>query len=235
MILSLLAAFIFQAQAAISTSSALEILSEPTMEKRELSVAEKKSESYPSLIKVAFSEEHSIPMRWKALTLAAKINPQGAKVDLDRALKSKEWFMRNAALTAVKTTQPERINEVVPTLLKDKALVVRSAAVGALYPKLEPKMRDLLWSELNASYNFRKGQSLWVRGQIVEKLAGLPEKKEYPLFGNALKGSDEKLHASAIQALETITQRKFGTTKSTVSEKRNLWIDFVNKNPKLKL
>ena len=141
--------------------------------------------------------------------------------------------MRNAALTAVKTTQPERLNEVVPSLLKDKALVVRSAAVSALYPNLEPKMRDLLWSELNASYNFRKGQSLWVRGQIVEKLSSNPQKKEYTLFGNALKGTDEKLHAFAIQALENITQRKFGTVKSTVSEKRNLWIDFVRKNPKL--
>jgi len=216
-------------QAAITTTSALEVLSQP-QNLRVMSAKEKGSEMYPSLIQVAFSDEHSIPMRWKALTLASQINPSGAKADLDRALRSKEWFMRNAALTAIQATRPELIQEVVPKLIQDKALVVRSAAVGILNPKLEPQMRTLLWKELNADYNFRKGQSLWVRGQIVEKLADYPEKHEYSAFATALRSADTTLHAPAILALEKITQKKMGTSKSSVSQKRNLWLDHVRKS-----
>lgn len=232
LLLNLLTLLSMQSHAAINTASVLEVLSKP-QETRVMSAREKSSEMYPSLIQVAFSEEHSIPMRWKALTLASQINPEGAKPDLDRALRSKEWFMRNAALTAIKSTRPELLNEIVPKLIQDKALVVRSAAVGVLDPKLEPKMRDLLWKELNAEYNFRKGQSLWVRGQIVEKLAANPEKREYAAFGIALRSSDTTLHVPAIIALEKLTNKRFAQNKAKLSEQRKLWLEYVRQNPNL--
>jgi hypothetical protein len=224
--------FSMHLQAALSTSSTLEFLSMPE-EKRFAQASLQKAELYPSLINVAFAEEHSIPMRWKALTLAAQINPGGSKADLERALRGKEWFMKNAALTAIQGTRPELLQEVALRLIKDKALVVRSAAVSAIAVKPSQKIRDLLWNELNADYNFRKGQSLWVRGQIVEKLAHHPQKHEYQAFGIALRSNDETLHVPAMIALEKISKTHFGSAKSTIKEKRKLWLQHIRQYPYL--
>ena len=211
-----------------NTAETLSVLASP-QENRAAQV-QKSPDMYPELVKVAFSEKHSIPMRWKALTMAAQIKREGSIKDLEKALAHKDWFMRNAALIAMKEVSPAKGQEAALHLLGDRALVIRSAAVKAMEKDEDPQIRKRLWSELNQPYNFRKTQSLWVRSEIVTKLAVNPLPSEMSMFVKALKENDERLHSPAISALEKVSHRKLGSERSTVSELRNLWLDWTNKN-----
>lgn len=207
-----------------------EILTMP--EKNRFAVAEKKAdELFPVLITLSQSEKKSMQTRWKALTLAAHLKKGQAMPELEKALKSKEWFMRNAGLVAIQSFNAPKAMKAAKDLLKDKALVVRSAAVEVIgsQKELGPETRDLLWEEMNASYNFRQKQGLWVREQILEKLAQSPEKKEMPLFLKALR-EEPKMHASAIVAMEKLADTKLGKANSTTDQKRQLWIQWAKNN-----
>jgi HEAT repeat protein len=177
-----------------------------------------------SLLKIAFDPTQAMTNRWKALHLGASLKGAAAKVDLDKALKSNEWFMRNAALVGIEKLYPKEAQKAARGLLQDKALVVRSAAVEVIRRNLDDEARDLFWDELEKSYNFRNKQSLWVRAQIVEALAQAPEKREMPIFAKLLRDKDTRLHYFSILALEKISNKKLGTTKSTLAQKRDLWL-----------
>ena len=221
---------IFQASAAVPAISSLELLSLP--EANRIAIAKKNvKEYYPELMRMAFSEERSVPTRWRALILAATINQEGSIADVNRALKSNDWFMRNAALFALKSFSAERAQQAALQMLGDKALIVRSAAVAAISEHAGTDVREALWGELNASYNFRQNQGLWVRREIIEKLAQFPQRSEYSAFIEALRDLDKDLHSSAITGLEKLTKRHLGSTKSTVADREKLWTEYVKKNP----
>lgn len=203
-----------------------EILSMP--EKNRYLVAEKKSdELYPILIEFSKSEKKSMSTRWKALTLAAHLKGEKSLSEMELALKAPEWFMRNAGLIALQSFDPIKARLHAKSLMKDKALVVRSAAVDVIGNDLDAATRDLFWEEMEASYNFRQKQSLWVRRQILEKLAINPAKKEISLFAKALNDKDLKLHPTAVIALERLTQLKLGKGQEGLPEKRQMWIKWV--------
>lgn len=210
--------------------SAQEILAMPEENRNQVAMA-RSGDLYPELIHIANSEKAAIPDRWKALTLAAYIGRDKAVKDLEAALKSKEWFMRNAALLGLKIHHPLRAQSAARNLLKDKALVVRSAAVEVLGPDLDRKSRDLLWEELNADYNFRKKQGLWIRSQILGHLSEKPDAKESQLFVKALMEKDSSMHAPAITALEKLTQKKLTARNGT--QKRELWIQWAKSQPQM--
>jgi HEAT repeat protein len=213
--------------------SPLELLSLPESNRLEVAKTQAK-ELYPKLIEMAFNEERSVPTRWKALILAAQIDQVGSRADLDRALKDKQWFMRNAALVALQAAHSDQTQKVAVQLLGDKALVVRSAAVAAIDEHADNNVRESLWAELRADYNFRQGQSLWVRREIVEKLSARPQRVEYTSFASALRDRDHALHPSAIAALEKITKLHLGAKKSTSAEREKLWVDYVSAHPMLR-
>jgi HEAT repeat protein len=225
----------FYAQAAspedanASTTSVLEVLSQPE-ERKKIDQLEKNPYMYSNLMNVAFSEHHSVPMRWRALILGAQIKKEASVGDLQKAMSHKEWFLRNAALVAMKEVSQEHGQEAALKLITDKALVIRSAAVKLLEKEETAPIRKILWSELNRNYNFRKTQSLWVRSEILAKLSNHPQAIEMNQFVKALRDNDERLHSPAIVALEKLTQKKLGTEKSAVPELRNLWLDWSNKN-----
>ena len=210
-------------QAALPPANALEVLSLP--EGSRLQVAKTQPQSfYNQLMQMAFSDEPSLQNRWKALNLAAAMEPTQATTELERALAQKEWFMRSAALVAYKNTQPEQVETVATRMIGDKALVVRSTAVGILPDAPTPQMRDRLWAELQQDYNFHKGQSLWVRSEIVEKLALHPENHEKSRWIACLHDEDVKVQTAAIEGLERLTGQKRGSSKSSLEEKRQLWL-----------
>lgn len=212
-------------------SLAEEILTMP--ERNRYMVAEKKAdELFPALITLSQTEKKSMQVRWKALTLAAYLKKNKAMPELEKALKSKEWFMRNAGLVAIQSFDARKAEMAAKDLIKDKALVVRSAAVEVLGAGagMTQATRDLFWEEMNANYNFRQKQGLWVREQILEKLAQNPEKNEMPLFVKALK-EEPKMHATAIVAMEKIAQTKLGKANTTIEQKRKLWIQWAKNNP----
>lgn len=210
----------------LSKAAVEEILSMP--EKNRYILAEKKTdELYPQLLELASNTKKNLGVRWKSLTLAAHLKKQSAAKAIRPYLNSNEWYMRNAALVALQEISQAESQKAAMQLLDDKALVVRSAAVDALGSDLSAEMRDRLWEELRASYNFRKKESLWVRGQIASKLALSPEKEELSQFVAMLKENDSRLHAPSIVALEKITGQIKGSAKASTDQRRNLWLKWA--------
>lgn len=206
-----------------------EILTMP--EKNRIMVAQKKSsELYPVLVDISRNEKKSMPIRWKALTLATRLDSKRAMVELEKNLQAPEWFMRNAALVSMRAIQPDKAKAAALKLLKDKALVVRSAAVDALSGNMTLATRDALWEEMDSEYNYKQKQGLWIRKQILEQLAAHPEKKEIPLLVKVLKEKDESLHPVVFAALEKVSSQTLGKKQDSLEAKRKLWLKWAKAN-----
>src|SRR4051812_42518629 len=59
-------------------------------------------DGYLALTKIMFDENETMNNRWKAVTAAARIGGVDAKPEIERALKSQTWYMRNAGLVAMR-------------------------------------------------------------------------------------------------------------------------------------
>lgn len=213
--------------------SPMELLSMPGANR--VQIAKNRAlELYPEFIQIAFNEGQSVQTRWKALITAAQINPKGATNDLNRALKHKDWFMRNAALVSLRTINPRLAEKAALELISDKALIVRSAAVGVIPDFAQAETRTALWGEMRADYNFHKGESLWVREEILEKLAIDPQKHEYSYFSSVLQDRDEKLAVPAMRALEKLTHKKIGNAKTSDEQKKKLWVKYTKEHSVIK-
>lgn len=171
-------------------------------------VSIKKSETLDSLKEMALSEKYEMPERWKALTSLTYMQKEQAVPVLQKALEAKEWFMRNAGLVGMQYVNEIEAKKSARKLLKDKALIVRSAAVDVLAKDCSSKDRELLWEQLHDKINFRKGQSLWIRSQIVKILSEGPLKEEFSLFLKYVKEDDLQIQNASAAALEKITKRK---------------------------
>ena len=160
------------------------------------------------LREVAFSEKYGMSDRWKALTLLTFVQKERAIPVLEKALKSKEWFMRNAGLVGMQHVSEMEAKKSARKLLKDKALVVRSAAVDILAKDCGSADRGLLWEQMGDKLNFRKGQSLWIRPQIIKALSEGALNQELSLFLKYVKDDDLQIQKDSTVALERITKRK---------------------------
>jgi hypothetical protein len=204
-----------------------ELLSMPEKNREVVAQTQKKPNLYPDLLKLAFNKEESFQLRWKALTLAASLRGERATVDILKACEASEWFMKNACLISLNRVNVSKAREQSQKLISDKALVVRSAAVQILAPDRSPKIRDLLWEEMEKPYNFRGQQSLWIRAEILDILAKAPTQQEYALFAKSLKDKDSRLHFYAVAALERLSNKKLGDKKATLAQKRELWLKTI--------
>ncbi|MEK2646096.1 HEAT repeat domain-containing protein [Bdellovibrio sp. BCCA] len=222
-------AFAVGAKPSSSTlTSAVEVLKLPS-ENRRMVIQGQGDKYYQNFISVAFNEEQPMNMRWRALMAAAEARGEKSTPDLLKASNHKYWYMRNAALVALSEVNPSQGEKLAQKLLKDKALVVRSAAVGVLEKSASSDVRDLLWEELNQGYNFKNAQSLWIRHQIVEVLAKKPLDRETKIFAGLLSDKDDRLHIPAIRGLEKLTGVKLGEGKVTKSALVGMWKDYVKK------
>ena len=212
----------------VPSSSTMEVLKLPA-ENRRMVVSSKGDQFYKSFIDVAFSETQPMSMRWRALMAAAEARGVKATDDILKAGEHKQWFMRNAALVALLEVNPDQATKLAQKLLKDKALVVRSAAVGALEKNPSLEVRDLLWDELNQSYNFKNQQSLWIRHQIVGALAQKPRDHEVKLFAKLLSDKDARVQLPAVRGLEKLTGVRLGEANSKPNSLVGLWKDYVKR------
>lgn len=206
--------------------SVAEILSLPG--ENRLAVAQgRKSELAKPLEETIFNRNAEFGLRWKAVMLLAQLEKAKAIGVLDKALQSKEWFLRNAALLAYADAAPERASSIAAKMLEDKALVIRSAAVDVLSRNLDSQTREVLWNEIDQPHNFRKKQSLWIRPQILKALAESPQPRELSLFLSHLREKDERMHSHAIRALERVTNEIRGKSITPLAEKRGLWLKWA--------
>lgn len=209
-------------------TSAMEVLKLPGENRR--MVAQSQGEKYySSFIALAFNEKQPMSVRWRALMAAAEARGEKSTADLLKAANNKEWYMRNAALVALSEVNPAQGEKLAQKLIKDKALVVRSAAVDVLEKSTSADVRDLLWEELNQRYNFKNAQSLWIRHQIVEVLAKKPLDRETKIFAGLLSDKDDRLHIPAVRGLEKLTGVKLGEGAITKSALVGMWKDYIKK------
>ena len=174
----------------------------------------------------ARESSQSMELRWNAVMNMAKFSSSEVRKDLMDFTSAPEWFMRNAGLLALQIVDPMAAHERAFQMLSDKALVVRSQAVASLTRKLTPSQRELLWKELEESYNYRKGKSLWIRAEILGKLAEFPSKEELNQFSRYLADSDQQVVPKAIAGLEKLSGRQVeGTTTQSRAKK---WLSLVN-------
>lgn len=229
----------FQGQAALPAKSEVtaidlgvaEILAMPP-ENRVAVAQARKDLILKDLEQWAFNSEKDYSERWKALVLYLRLAGEAGKATLSKALHAEEWYMRNAALVAAQEMAPREAVTAAKTLLSDRALVVRSAAIEVLKTHLDSEVRELLWDEMAQPRNFRKKQSLWTRPQILGVLAEEPQDRELPLFIAGLREADPRMHEPAVAGLEKLTRQFLGKNGSKLSEKRELWLKWASRGEK---
>jgi HEAT repeat protein len=205
----------------------LEILNLPSENRSQ--VASRGDDYYQDYLNVAFSETQAMRLRWRALMMAAEAKREKATPDLLKASTNKQWFMRNASLVALAEYNDGEAQKLATKLLKDKALVVRSAAVEVLQRSPRPEVRDLLWEELAQNYNYRNKESLWIRAQIVEGLSNKPANHELKMFTKLIDDKDGRVQSAAVAGMERLTGVKLGEAKMPREKVVGLWKDYVRK------
>lgn len=201
---------------------AYDILQLPPENQKSL-IDKKPDQIYRDFVQLAFDDKTSMKLRWKALMAAAQIRKEKSTGDLIRASKDSQWFMRSAAMTALAEYNPGESERIAKNLLKDKALVVRSAAVDVLSRSFSPEVRDLFWEELHQKYNFKNKHSLWIRPQMLSALAKKPLDQETAMFSGMLKEPELKMQLLAVQGLEKLTGMKLGDPNTPPAQLVQLW------------
>lgn len=173
---------------------------------------------------VAFDVNRALPLRWRAITTMGRLNPGGFAKEIDRALTSPEWFLRNAALIALLSDSRERALAAALKKLDDPALVVRTQAIRNLIATDAREATSALWSALYERHNFKGKESLWVRAHIAEALAKFAQPGHAAKFKRMLLDEDSRLHKWAIQGLETATGLRLGDRSEPVDVRRQQWL-----------
>lgn len=180
-------------------------------------------QGYRNLTQIMFDEKASMDTRWRAVMAAGRVGNKNSVPELEKALRAKEWFMRNAGLIAISRVDEKKAQTWAEKLLSDKALVVRAAAVDVLHEHGQRSSADLLWKKLYSKENYKGKQSLFIRRRIAETLAKVGSKGDESRFIQVLGDKDEALHISAIAALERITQQTLGSANEPLKFKRAYW------------
>lgn len=187
-------------------------------------------EIIPQLKDWAFDNQKDLSTRWKALVLAAKIGGGSVNQAIQSASKSSEWYMRSAALAASSFVSENDAFQLARKLIKDKALVVRSAAVDVIGTSDLIQDRELLWKVINDPINKRKGQSLWIRPQALNILVNQPQRKEIPTLVKILKEEESEMRNIALKGLEKVSDFKFGNDDESFEDKRKRWLNWWEVN-----
>lgn len=107
-------------------------------------------------------------------------------------------------------------------LISDKALVVRSAAVEILAQRMTDENKSILIKEMDKGYNFHKKSSLWIRPQILNKVAEVANSTDRQFFVQYLFDEDKEVSESSARALEKLTGEKLNGKRFVEN-----WREFV--------
>jgi HEAT repeat protein len=188
---------------------------------------------YKDLKKIAFNDERNLGLRWQAFMAMVKLGEKEALPEVEVAAKSKDWFLRNAAIKVAPLLNKEKAYDLSLKGLADSSLIVRTQAVDSLGKVKKSDCADDLWKHLYSKDNFHKKQSLWIRRHIVEVLAELSPAGTESYFIKVLDDADSSLFSPAIKGLERLTGQNLGEAQMPAVYKRYLWKKwFENKTKK---
>jgi HEAT repeat protein len=173
---------------------------------------------------LAFDAKAPLQSRWRAVTTLGRWDSVHFRPELERALTSKDWFMRNAGLIALQSAPREMSVPWSMRLVVDPALVVRTQAVRNLIQLQARESEDLLWREIFSKRNFRGHESLWVRAHMAEALARFSSPGKAKAFKRLLLEPDARLHKWALLGLENTTGFKMTDPHEPVELRRQKWL-----------
>lgn len=180
--------------------------------KKALSILKKNPDSsFASLKQIFRSRKYSEDLRWKALMLMARLNPKKTKPHALRALKTKNWFLKNAGLVAMEIINPKEAVFFSHLFLNDPSLIVRTASVEILRKYRAVQYKNSLWKSLHAKENFRNGKSLWIRKNIARALIEFSDPKD---IHRLIQDSDPDIRQMAFQATSYQYAGKKRSTKT---------------------
>lgn len=166
----------------------------------------------------------SLNLRWRAITTMGRLDPVGYRSDLEKALRSNEWFVRNAAAIAIRNAGRDTAVSWSTRLLRDPALVVRTQAVRNLIDLDARETDSILWKMLFDKVNFRGDDGLWVRAHLAEAVAKFSGRHRVQDFRRLLNEDDERLHKWALIGLERATGMRIGDKQEPVAVRRRKWL-----------
>ena len=210
-------------RASISRGTIADHLRHPSFQTRVDRIRREGDIGFRGLRDIAFDKASPERMKWNAIVSMGVVYGHRADSDLEKALKSDDWILRNAAQVAMRSYNPVRSKEWALKLLKDKALVVRSASVDMLSQDPDDHTISSLWQAFNDPMNFRGNRSLWIRKQILQVIAAHPRNSDASRFVGVLRDKDAELHLPAVRALERITGMRKGSEGSLRDQSR-LWL-----------
>lgn len=178
------------------------------------------------LISVVESPRQSLRSRWRALTTLGQVDARKFRQVIERCLQSKDWFLRNAALLAIRHDERTKAIEWSMKLVDDHALVVRTQAVRNLAEMHATESEEKLWQALNAKSNFRRGEGLWVRAHIAEGLSQLASPQSVTRFFKMLEDDDSRLHKWGVIGLERLSPMRITDPSEPVDVRREKWLAF---------
>jgi hypothetical protein len=178
---------------------------------------------YVDLRHLAFDDDLQLGVRWQAFMAMVHLGERDSLPEVQAALDSPDWFMRDAALKVLPALDREKAYRAGLEKLHDAALVVRSSAVDVLGKMRNPACAGDLWKELYSKENYIRHQSLWVRRHIVEALADIAPRGSEGQFIRVLDDSDSTLFAPAIKGLERVTGKKLGADNVPPVYRRFYW------------
>lgn len=178
---------------------------------------------------LSFDRRQGLDVRWRSLTALANLGAKSYRWEVEEALKSRDWFMRNAGLLAIQHDDRDLAIRWSKKLLNDPALVVRTQAVKNLID-LKAEAREELWSGLFAKGNYHDSQSLWVRAYMAKALALVATPKDEKRFLRLLMDNDPRVQRSAVQGLERATGLKVSSPDEPISVQKQKWLSRLSSN-----
>jgi hypothetical protein len=89
---------------------------------------------------------------------------------LQGSLNSDKWHIRSAALLQLEKIDLNHAVRASRQMITDPALMVRAQAAKILAKSKDPQDTRLLMEQLYSEQNFHKGQSLFIRREIIKSL-----------------------------------------------------------------
>lgn len=202
----------------------LELLLQKNMNERIAELKRAGSSAKPFLSRLAQRKEAGLSLRWRAITTMGRLDPVGFRADLEKALQSSEWFIRNAAAIAIRNADRGEAVNWSARLLRDPALVVRTQAVRNLIDLNARETEPILWKMLFEKMNFRGQDGLWIRAHLAEAVAKFSGRNRIQDFRRLLSEEDERLHKWAVLGLERSTGMRIGDKQEPVEVRRQKWL-----------
>tara|TARA_Y100000746_G_scaffold231957_1_gene247228 strand:- start:1321 stop:2079 length:759 start_codon:yes stop_codon:yes gene_type:complete len=190
--------------------------------------------------KMAFDSKYHLKQRWTAFRTLASLENNHAKKLIKKAVKSNEWFLRDAAIKNAAQYYPKAALRISRSLITDPSLIVRTTAVKVIHRLKDYQSEDLLWRELDSKKNFRKGKSLWIRKHIAKALYDfgvhnktnnkeLSEERIKKLL-SLMEDDEKQVQFYALKSLNSFVSSSVSDEKAPIETQVRRWQAWANQS-----